>query len=46
MDISYLRKIRLRWIRTILTTEAYIDGLTQETGDQYEISNICRLFNI
>ena len=38
MKISYLCKIELRCIRTTLTTAAYIDGFTQETGDQYEIS--------
>jgi hypothetical protein len=31
--ISYLRKIRLRCIRTNLTTAAYIDGSIHETGD-------------
>ena len=38
MKISYLRKIELCCIRTTLTTAAYIDGFTQETGDQSEIS--------
>ena len=46
IKISYLRKIELRCIRTTLTTAAYIDGFTQETGDQSEISNLRRLFNI
>ena len=39
MKISYLRKIELRCIRTTLTTTAYIDGFTQEPGDQSEILN-------
>ena len=38
IKISYLRKIELCCIRTTLTTAAYIDGFTQETGDQSEIS--------
>jgi hypothetical protein len=38
MKISYLRKIRLRCIRTNLTNAAQIDGHTQETEDQCEIS--------
>jgi len=46
MKISYLRKIELRCIRTTLTTTAYIDEFTQETGDQSEISNLRRLFSI
>ena len=45
MKISYLRKIELRCIRTTLTTAAYIDGFTQEIGDQSEISNLRRLFS-
>jgi hypothetical protein len=36
--ISYLRNIRLRCIRTDLTTVAYIDGSIHETGDQSEFS--------
>ena len=32
MKISYLRKIKLRCIRTTLTTAAYIDGFTQKLG--------------
>jgi hypothetical protein len=38
MKISYLRKIGLRYICTNLTTTTYIDGYTQETGDQCEVS--------
>ena len=38
MKISYLCKIELHCIRTALTTAAYIDGFTQEIGDQSEIS--------
>ena len=38
MKISYLPKIELRCICTTLTTTAYIDWFTQESGDQYEIS--------
>jgi len=37
MKISYLRKIELRCIRTTLTAAAYINGFTQEIGDQFEI---------
>jgi hypothetical protein len=36
--ISYLHKIKLRCIRTNLTTIAYIDGSIYETGDQSEFS--------
>ena len=39
MKIFYLRKIELYCIRTTLTTVAYIDGFTQELGDQSEILN-------
>ena len=46
MKISYLHKIELRCIRTTFTTAAYIDGFTQETGDQSEISNLRRLLSI
>jgi hypothetical protein len=46
MKISYLRNIRLRWILTNLTTATYIDGLTRETGDQSEISDLRQLFSI